>query len=812
MKHLFAFFMFAVLFSSCDNNSNKAKKLVDLIPSNATLVIKSKNIEGLKSGLKSNTLIDKLSSYSEFKNLEQNFKPLIYFNPNSDVLICLSKDANDSLEFSVISRFHKDIFKTDSITNIISETVSSKTKSITKSTINNKIIYSTIVDSIFIASNRLKTLESSIENNNTVDDEFRKIYSTTDNSKTFSIISKSGGQHYFPKAFVSDSLNNLQFSNYLMLDVDVLQDDILSNGITKATDSSQSLINSFKGTFPQENLISKISPKDTDAFVSYTFNDIKIFKENLDKFYPKDSTEIETEIFDNIIEVGTLYSNNKTAVFFNSLDPTTTAANLDTSNPIETYRDIDIYEFKSPELISDYFSPLITNSSASNYLKIEDFFVFSNDIDFLKEIISNYQNNTTLFEQDHYSRIMQNLSDEASILIYGNASRLNTVLNTNFSEEKTLDLSGYQSSAIQYIYDTDFAHVNAIIKKHKAKRISNSISEETTITLEDDLLTNPQLVTNHTNNQKDIVVQDVKNNLYLISNDGKIYWKKQLEGKILGTIEQIDSYKNGRLQLVFATSNRVYVLDRNGKDVSGFPLKFNDQITQPLSVFDYDKKKNYRLLVTQGKSLLMYDKDGKIVKGFTYKKAPSTINTQPQHFRIGNKDYIVFSQGKKLEILDRTGKTRVKASSDIDFSNNNIYLYNNKFTTTTNNGVLIQIDQNGKFSSANLNLKENHKLTTTSKTLVTLSENKLDIKSKTVELDYGEYTEPQIFYIYDKIYVTTTDLQSKKIYLFDSQAKSIANFPIYGNSAIVLDNIDKDRNLEVITKGDTNSIILYQIN
>jgi hypothetical protein len=93
-----------------------------------------------------------------------------------------------------------------------------------------------------------------------------------------------------------------------------------------------------------------------------------------------------------------------------------------------------------------------------------------------------------------------------------------------------------------------------------------------------------------------------------------------------------------------------------------------------------------------------------------------------------------------------------------------------------------------------------------------LSENKLDIKSKTVELDYGEYTEPQIFYIYDKIYVTTTDLQSKKIYLFDSQAKSIANFPIYGNSAIVLDNIDKDRNLEVVTKGDTNSIILYQIN
>jgi hypothetical protein len=60
--------------------------------------------------------------------------------------------------------------------------------------------------------------------------------------------------------------------------------------------------------------------------------------------------------------------------------------------------------------------------------------------------------------------------------------------------------------------------------------------------------------------------------------------------------------------------------------------------------------------------------------------------------------------------------------------------------------------------------------------------------------------------------VTTTDLQAKKIYLFDSLGKPIANFPIYGNSSITMDNIDKDNNLEVVTKGDNNSIIVYKIN
>jgi hypothetical protein len=79
-------------------------------------------------------------------------------------------------------------------------------------------------------------------------------------------------------------------------------------------------------------------------------------------------------------------------------------------------------------------------------------------------------------------------------------------------------------------------------------------------------------------------------------------------------------------------------------------------------------------------------------------------------------------------------------------------------------------------------------------------------------MDYGDYSAPQIFYIKDKIYVTTTDLQAKKIYLFDSLGKPLANFPVCGNSAITMDNIDKDPNLEVITRGDDNSIIVYEIN
>jgi hypothetical protein len=430
----------------------------------------------------------------------------------------------------------------------------------------------------------------------------------------------------------------------------------------------------------------------------------------------------------------------------------------------------------------------------------------------LQNIIANYQNKTTLSNTLYFKDAKAKLANASSFLQVINASTLKTILNKNIGAKANYKLNHYNTSAIQFVYDNHFAHLNGIIKKNKVRASVNSVSEELNIKLDKALLNTPHFVKNHITKQKEIVVQDVNNNLYLISNKGKILWKKQLQDPVLGKIEQIDIYKNGRLQLAFATPNRIYVLDRNGKAVKPFPLKFNDEITQPLAVFDYDKRKKYRLLVTQGKHVLMYDTKGKTVKGFTFKSANSTIISQPKHFRSGSKDYITMKTKHKLYILDRLGKTRVKPKQSHSYSSQPIFLYKNTFTTSTATSDLISVDTKGNVSSINLNLSENHYLETTSKTLVTQSENKLTIKNKTTELDYGNYSNPKLFYINNKIYVSTTDLQSHKIYLYDSQSKPLPNFPVYGNSTIDLDNIDKDRNLEFVTKGDNNAIILYQIN
>ena len=78
-------------------------------------------------------------------------------------------------------------------------------------------------------------------------------------------------------------------------------------------------------------------------------------------------------------------------------------------------------------------------------------------------------------------------------------------------------------------------------------------------------------------------------------------------------------------------------------------------------------------------------------------------------------------------------------------------------------------------------------------------------------MDYGDYTAPRIFYLNDKIYITTTDLQSKKVYLFDSQAKPIPNFPVFGISAAEMQKLDKNAGLELITQSDDKNLIVYKL-
>ena len=314
--------------------------------------------------------------------------------------------------------------------------------------------------------------------------------------------------------------------------------------------------------------------------------------------------------------------------------------------------------------------------------------------------------------------------------------------------------------------------------------------------------------------KKRLLVQDINNQLYLISNTGTVLWKKQLKGKIQGDVIQVDLFKNKKLQLAFTTENEFMVLDRNGKLVDQFHKTFNDGNLLPLAVFDYDRNRNYRFTITQGSTIYMYDNTFKLVKGFKFNTAKSNIIAAPKHIRIGTKDYIIVAENNgKLHILNRQGQSRTSVKSIFDFNplitiksqGNNLLFKDAKHVVTQVNIAT------GKVTKSDILQGDSNHLNVNDNLIVKLENEKLTIKDKTIELDLGNYTSPEIFYINKKYYISVTDLDTRKVYLFDSNATILEKFPVYGQSKISVTNMDSDKHIELAVKGEDNSILIYKM-
>ncbi|WP_103864462.1 hypothetical protein [Aquimarina sp. I32.4] len=808
---------------SCDDTSKKSNSLLDHIPKDSQIIVKINNLEGATNTLRDNNLIKnngQVAFFEYFKNL-----PVLTTSTQPEGLLCFSPLGKNDYEYTYISKFDPSLISNDSLNTKKIETISYSNQTIYKIQTQGNSFYATQKDSILIASSSQLLIENAIRTQTTpipVDKDLQKVYEVSGTENELSVlINGKKLQNIHNSLLPNIELKSLQnFSGWIAADATVDQNAIYMDGIAIEKDSLSSTIGIFDNTTPQENKIAKVTPITAKGFISYTYDNFDVLKKNLSFAQDRALEDIPTDL-DNVLsgvsEIGMIFLEKENVLVLNSLDIPAIEESL-AGDKIETYRTIPIYTYKNIADFAQVLHPLVQDFASKFYFTHNEFVIFGSSIKSLKDIIANIQNQTLLNDQEYYKSTIQNLSDESSILIAGTVKNIKEYISKNAKETYTkqwedLKDKGYQIGIVQIIKENDFAHLHSVLQKNRAKGAATSVTQIASTTLENKVLTKPILVKNHRTKGMDAAVQDIENNLYLISDTGSIFWKKQIDGEIMGDIQQIDIYKNGRYQLLFNTANTLYLVDRNGKDVSPYPKAFEKPMTQPLALFDYDKSKRYRIITTHSNDIKMFDAQAKVVTGFRFKNTESALILPPKHIRIGSKDYILISEENgKLTILDRLGKTRVKVKEKVDFSKNEWYQYLDEFTSTTKSGALIQVQNDGNAVEQNLGLHEDNNIIATNKTLVTFSENTLSIKGKTLELDFGVYTAPKLYYINNKIYVTITDAQAKKVYLYDSNGELFPNFPVYGNSVLSLGNMDKDPNLEFVVQGEENGILIYQIN
>lgn len=804
----------------CHTEEKTASGLLDYVPENSPVILKINDFDGLKGKVGSNDFLKAVQGWGLYESMNDKIGTLDHLRPQSESLVALTELGQDTFDLTFISDDFPELIDLETVQNKSVENFTYKSHALDKYTVEGNTFYSAAINGKRVISSSQALIENLLQNGPkaTLDASLKRLYGMADRSKSASILvdlskSKVLGPFLFHEG---SKLKASDLSDWFFADLDADQDHVKLNGLAMARDSVKNYIDLFRNTHPLINVTPSFAPIDADAIVSYTFDDYTVFAKNREKYVGQ--TMPADSLFSTVEEIGSIYVDGQRAVLLNTYGSEDLAAYLEGIKKSDFMHQGNlIMELGSTDFLNDSFSPLVDGFAPNYGTILENAFLFSETKNVLQDLVTRYKSGSTFDKKPVYVSAREALASASTFLFVSDHKGLENVLKNDLAETILKDFKASDLDQLafgtQLVADEDFFHTNTIVQRMEKEAHTVSVSQVFTVALDNELATDPQFVINHNTKKKEIVVQDVANVLYLISSTGEILWKKQLNGSVQGPIRQVDLLRNGWLQMAFTTENQFLVLDRNGEEVRPFTFSYEGGNLNPLAVFDYEGKRDYRFVVAQGEKIYMYDNKGSIVTGFKYTRAENPVLGVPKHFVVGKKDYLAFRlEDGTLKILNRVGDVRIKVDKKIDFSENEVYVYKDKFSVTDKKGTLYQIDGNGKISETRLNLNKDHRFDATNNTLVYSNDNVLDIRGKKIELDLGVYAPPHIFYLSDKIYVSITDLQGQNTYLFDSQAQSIPNFPVLGSSAIDLGDMDNDRKLELVVKEQGHSVVVYRIN
>lgn len=327
---------------------------------------------------------------------------------------------------------------------------------------------------------------------------------------------------------------------------------------------------------------------------------------------------------------------------------------------------INIPVYHVPVGLANTLYPGLADGIADSLVAFYDkYMITGGSLNTVTKVLYDNLLNNTLANDLVYRDFESTLPSRASYYLYFVPSKITSYLENYLDEDivrsfrenrpslNKIQAAGYQlSSSNNMIY-------NSLSVRFKDEVRKESLSEWETL-LDTTVAIKPFFFTNHTTGAREIFVQDLKNNIYLINAAGRILWKAPLSERIAGTVYMIDFYRNGKFQLLFNGRNYLHLIDRNGNYVERYPVKLRSPASNPIALFDYDNNRNYRIVVAcEDRLIYAYDRAGNVVKGWKPFRTSGTVKTQANYFRVSGKDYIAVSDETSLYLLDRYGNRRV---------------------------------------------------------------------------------------------------------------------------------------------------------
>jgi outer membrane protein assembly factor BamB len=614
-----------------------------------------------------------------------------------------------------------------------------------------------LTNGLFIAGNTSILLEDAI----------RSLHSGGGiwNQEGFRIVAETAGKYVLGNVYLNyDRLDELFFplvegqyqrqlstlsglAEWGEFDLDLHDDAIILSGMTYANDSLENWMNIFSNQSPVKMEATSFVPSNVSEFQAFGISDVGRFiadfrKElrNRDLYRRFQVMENESKrvlgqaVFDELLglisdEIAWFTLENQKDKSFHEVVILEARSRSEAMTKMTTW--VSVMAGSRGKELSDYTSRFVLDNEVSfdiysfpeihydllavrkllktHFAFYDNYIILSDSEEAVSRTI--YQNvlHKTLENEIFYQNINNLMSTRANFTCFIRPEkyleRKNTQLNRDalaLTDSISATLRKLPGIIIQFSSEEGIFYSNLSLSysskiKEKALTVWESLLDST-------IITKPWLVTNHYTSEKEIMVQDASHALYLVNSTGRVLWQVPLDGPVLSDVYQVDYYANGKLQYLFNTPGSIHLVDRNGNYVERYPVKLRAGATNGMSLFDYDNRKEYRIFVAcSDRRVYAYDLEGNTVPGWTFRRSEGTVRQPVQHFRIGEKDYIVFSDGIRAYFLDRRGKERLDPKEPLVVSENNQFYLdmniagdNPRLVTTDSTGNVIGVSIKGK--------------------------------------------------------------------------------------------------------------------
>ena len=127
-----------------------------------------------------------------------------------------------------------------------------------------------------------------------------------------------------------------------------------------------------------------------------------------------------------------------------------------------------------------------------------------------------------------------------------------------------------------------------------------------------------------------------------LSQDGKDLWGITFNESLCGRAGTVDYFANGKLQILFCAGNKLYMIDRLGRYVTGFPLTLEKDVLLGPDIYDFSGARKYNVMVLhKDNTVEMYNLKGQKPASWKGITSSETIKNLPERLEVGGNTFWV---------------------------------------------------------------------------------------------------------------------------------------------------------------------------